>query len=114
MAPAMASATSTRRLQVNRQARLMAALAVDGPAILRPIEARLGRSVRTAAATKAARVRDWLGRRFEVTQTTHSTIDWWDTVAPSVLRRSVGLVTPIVPHARSGATVFSFQECRWG
>ena len=75
--PAMASCrTSTRRLQVNRQARLMVCLAATGPAILRPMVARLRRSVRTAAATRAARVLDWLGRRLEVTQATHFRIDW--------------------------------------
>ena len=73
--PAMASATSTRPLSVNRQAGLMAALAVVGPASRRPIEARSGRSVRMAAATSTASVRDWLGRRFEVTQAIQSRID---------------------------------------
>src|SRR5262245_59634312 len=81
--PAMASATSTRPLAVNRQARLMALLAVTGPAIARPSWARLMRSRRTAAATKAARVRDWVGSRFEVTRAIQSRIDWGDTAAPA-------------------------------
>ncbi len=55
---AMPSATSIRGLQANRQARLMALLAVIGPAISRPICARLGRSQRMAAATNTARVFD--------------------------------------------------------
>src|SRR6516165_3869418 len=95
MTPAIASATSTRWLSVNRQARLMALLAVIGPASRRPTVARLGRSVRMAAATSTARVLDWLGRRFDVTQATQPRIDWVDTVAPSGVRRSLGLVTPI-------------------
>jgi hypothetical protein len=37
--------------------------------------ARLSRSVRTAAATRVARVADWLGRRLAVTQITHPRID---------------------------------------
>src|SRR5262245_66590360 len=60
---AMPSETSIRSLQVNRQARLMALLAVTGPAMPRPIWARLGRSHRIAAATRTARVFDWLGSR---------------------------------------------------
>ncbi len=64
----------------------MADLAVVGPARRRPMDARLGRSVRTAAAPSTARVRDWLGRRFEVTAATHPRIDWVDTVAPSGVR----------------------------
>ncbi len=75
-----------RWLSVNRQARLMALLAVLGPASCRPMVARLGRSVRMAAATSTARVRDWLGKSFEVTTATHPRIDWVDTVAPSAMR----------------------------
>src|SRR5262249_60567615 len=63
---AMASETSIRGLQVKRQARLMALLAVIGPAIFRPTWARLGRSQRMAAATRTARGLDLLGRRREV------------------------------------------------
>jgi len=39
-----------------------------------------------AAATNAARVADWLGNKFEVTQVTQARIDWVDTVAPSGVR----------------------------
>src|SRR5262245_5241627 len=80
---AMPSATSIRALQVNRQARLMALLAVIGPARPRPIWARLGRSHRMAAATRTARVFDWLGRRRVVAVKTQVRIDSVDTVAPS-------------------------------
>lgn len=111
MTPAIASATSTRWSSVKRRARLMAALAVAGPAIRRPTVARLGRSTRIAAATRAASVADWLGRRFEVSQATRVMID---TAAPSGVRQSVGVVTPIVPLARPGATVCCRQDRRWG
>src|SRR5262249_38561376 len=83
MTAAMPSATSIRSLQVKRQARLMALLAVIGPARLRPIWARLGRSHRMAAATRTARVLDWLGRKRVVAVRTQMRIDSVDTVAPS-------------------------------
>src|SRR5262249_35897412 len=82
---AMASATSIRSLPVNRQARLMAPLAVGGAAISRPRWARLGRSQRVGGAARAARVFDWLGRRRVVTVRTQVRIDCVDTVAPSAV-----------------------------
>src|SRR5215831_3580787 len=61
----------------------MALLAVTGPAMVRPIWARLGRSQRMAAATRTARVLDWLGKSRVVAVSTQVRIDSVDTVAPS-------------------------------
>src|SRR5215472_18003041 len=98
MTSAMASATSIRSLQVKRQARLMALLAVTGPAIVRPIWARLGRSVRMAAATRTARVLDWLGRSRVVAVRTQVRIDCVDMVAPSSQGDKSGAETHRLSH----------------
>ena len=65
---------------------------------------------RIASATDAARVADWLGRRLEVTQAPQVMIGSADTVARSGVRQSVGVVTPILPLARRGATVSCCQD----
>ncbi len=112
--PAMAVWASTRRLRVNRQARLMVCLAETAPAISRPMEARLSRSVRTEAATEAARVLDRLGRRLEVTQATYSRIDRVDKVAPpggaTIGRRG----NPDDPALKVGSHCALDSELRWG
>jgi hypothetical protein len=55
-------------------------------AVVGPARRRWGRSVRIAAAARAAWVRDGLGSRLEVTQVIQERIDWVDPVAPSGVR----------------------------
>jgi hypothetical protein len=112
--PAMGSAASTRRLQLNRHARLIVCLAATSPAISRPIWARLTRSRRTEAATSAARVADWVGGRFEVTPRTHARIDWADTVAPSTVRGSEYVNNTTCPAHKVGSHRVFLSEAEVG